>query len=287
MIDKFNQSGQVVVVLLLTMLVGLSVGLIITQRTVTDVTTSTQTEQVSRAFSAAEAGIEKAISQQAGQDFNLTNDSSAIVSVNIDPTSGGKALELPDGIKKDKIATFWLVNPDSFNYSLPAKEYSASTVNLYFGDLTDLPAVRVKLVYWDGNAYKSTDKFIDFNTARLTSNVNGFDSCDIPLPSAILTTSSVGSTPDRSFKCRETIDLNALMGSSSYTPIMLRVRLLYSSRAAVALQPVGASLPSQAKIYNSTGFSGQSQKTISVMVSKKNVLSFLDYVVFSKSELSK
>ena len=54
-----KESGQIIIVLLLMMLVGLSIGLVVTQRSVTDVSVSTQSEQSQRAFSAAEAGIEK------------------------------------------------------------------------------------------------------------------------------------------------------------------------------------------------------------------------------------
>ena len=58
LLTAHSQSGQIVIILLLLMLVILSIGLAVTQRTITNVSTSSQTEQSSRAFSAAEAGLE-------------------------------------------------------------------------------------------------------------------------------------------------------------------------------------------------------------------------------------
>src|SRR5258708_9711539 len=80
-----SQNGQIVVVLVLVMLVALTIGLAITLRSVSDVTTSTQTEQSSRAFSAAEAGIERAIQDGPGaaqtSQFALDNQSNAQVTL--------------------------------------------------------------------------------------------------------------------------------------------------------------------------------------------------------------
>src|SRR5258708_37498979 len=96
---KNHQNGQIVVVLVLVMLVALTIGLAITLRSVSDVTTSTQTEQSSRAFSAAEAGIERAI--QAGPtgpqttSFTLDNQSSAQVVLSANLPRTNQALEYP------------------------------------------------------------------------------------------------------------------------------------------------------------------------------------------------
>ena len=54
-------SGQVVLIIVLLTMVGLTIGLSLISRTVTDVRISSQIEQSSRAFSAAEAGVETAL----------------------------------------------------------------------------------------------------------------------------------------------------------------------------------------------------------------------------------
>ena len=45
-----KQKGQVIIVLLLIILVSLSVGLAVVQNSLTDISTSTKTDQASRAF---------------------------------------------------------------------------------------------------------------------------------------------------------------------------------------------------------------------------------------------
>src|SRR5204863_1532604 len=56
-----KMRGQVLLILLLVMTVGLAIGLSIIQRSLSDVSTASKIEQSSRAFSAAEAGIERAL----------------------------------------------------------------------------------------------------------------------------------------------------------------------------------------------------------------------------------
>lgn len=59
-----NQSGQIVVILLLIMLVGVTIGLSITTRTLQQMKVATVSEQSSRAYTAAEAAIEEALRQE-------------------------------------------------------------------------------------------------------------------------------------------------------------------------------------------------------------------------------
>jgi hypothetical protein len=61
--DK-GQSGQVIVILLLIMLIGLTLGLSITSRTLQQMKVTSVSEQSARAFTAAEAAIEEALRQE-------------------------------------------------------------------------------------------------------------------------------------------------------------------------------------------------------------------------------
>ncbi|MCR4324115.1 MAG: hypothetical protein NUV69_00300 [Candidatus Curtissbacteria bacterium] len=53
-----KQSGQILILVLLVVVVALSVGLSVASRNITNLRTSTQTEQSQRAFAAAEGGVE-------------------------------------------------------------------------------------------------------------------------------------------------------------------------------------------------------------------------------------
>lgn len=58
-----DQSGQVLIIILLVLVVGVSIILSLSARSITDVRTTTSTEQSNRAYFAAEAGIERALQQ--------------------------------------------------------------------------------------------------------------------------------------------------------------------------------------------------------------------------------
>lgn len=58
-----RKNGQILVLVLLVVVVALSVGLSVASRNITNIRTSTQTEQSQRAFSAAEGGVEDVLSR--------------------------------------------------------------------------------------------------------------------------------------------------------------------------------------------------------------------------------
>lgn len=57
------KSGQILIIVLLIVVVTLAVGLSVASRNITNLRTSTQTEQSQRAFSAAEGGVEDVLNQ--------------------------------------------------------------------------------------------------------------------------------------------------------------------------------------------------------------------------------
>src|SRR3989339_1641784 len=74
-----RQAGQVILILILVMAVALAIGISVIQRSLSDISTSSKVEQSSRAFSAAEAGIEKALRGDATAVSFPENNSSATV----------------------------------------------------------------------------------------------------------------------------------------------------------------------------------------------------------------
>lgn len=280
-----KKYGQIVIVLLLTMLVALAVGLTITQRSITDISTSTQTEQSTRALSAAEAGLEKALSQ--GTSFtklDLGNQSNVDVKVSDSLPGVKQALENPS-VGKEEIAQFWLASPVNFT-----QYYNQNQIDIYFGESPAAavkPAVEITYVYKNTstNEYALLKKFVDSDPASRSNN--GFDPCTPPQPpDSIPTTSSANST----FLCKYT-----LIGlTTSGTPMLIRVRPLYATNQKIAVKPydagpgctTGCSLPPQAALYTSIGTAGQSQKTLRLLKTKA-IPFFFDYAVFSTGDITK
>jgi hypothetical protein len=81
-----RRSGQILILVLLVVVVALAVGLSVASRNITNLRTSTQTEQSQRAFSAAEGGVEDVLS-------NL----SSIASNPSIASPGGVDLDVPVG----------------------------------------------------------------------------------------------------------------------------------------------------------------------------------------------
>lgn len=284
---KMNQNGQIIIVLLLTMLVALTIGLGVTQRSVNDISTSTQNEQSTRAFSAAEAGIEAALSNGAAISGLDLGNSSTIVDAKLSGylPAAGQALEYFP-IFRETPVQFWLADPNNLT-----PYYTGTQVDLYFGtaDLTtDLPAMSVNFITRDqGGVYHSYRDFIDTDGSR-TVNSNGFTSCG-NFTGAINTSNSSDANPanqTRRFKCKVTIPSTPI--PSNETPILIRGRILYSSAShPVAVSPRVGSLPPQARIVTSIGLSGQSQKTIQVFNEDKVAPFFFDFAVFSAGNITK
>ena len=293
-----DQKGQIVIILLLVMVVALAIGLSTVGRSINEISTAAKTEQSSRAFSAAEAGIEKALSFVGGGGIGttltirgLTNQSQAQVDWNASLPKEGTALEYPP-FGKESFAQFWLADPSDL-----APYYNQNSFELYFGDPTqdyeaapdNKPAVEVNVIYKDGSDYKSYRVFYDSNPDRLSGNA--FNGCTPSSLTAIETNDS--GAANRSFYCKATINGYP---TSGVTLILARIRLLYTNTShPVALQPTGScsggstacSIPPQAKIFTSTGTSGDTQRTIQVFQQKSVAPYLFDYALFASGELSK
>ncbi len=303
-----RESGQVLIALVLILLTILTVGLIIIQRSTIDITTSTQSDQASRAFSAAEAGIETAFqSNLPSGGFNssaLTNNSAYIVTTSARLPLVGQALEYPP-IDKGEIAQFWLVDPNTdFNSAAPpAIGYQRDNIYVYFGDpklatAGEKPAIEVTRIFYNttnqsitaDRAYYDTDSS---RTDPSNVNTNNFTLCSknnadaYLLPQPINTSSNTNGlgTADRSFLCRARV----LLAEANLIPIMIRTRILYVDGQTVAVAPIdsGASLPAQATIYTSVGTSGQARKTIQAFKLDNVAPFFFDYAIFSVADIQK
>ncbi|OGE64346.1 hypothetical protein A3I48_03025 [Candidatus Daviesbacteria bacterium RIFCSPLOWO2_02_FULL_36_7] len=278
-----REKGQVVLILILVMTVALGIGISVVQRSLSDVSTASKIEQSSRAFSAAEAGIEKAIQSGATVDeFNLDSNT-ASVDMQTVPT-GTNALEYPP-LAKEETATVWLADPDP-NVQLPdctaidpTKHspacYQQNSLNVYWGNsTTDRAALELTLVYYSSSQYQSQKWYLDQITR---TPANNFD---------IVTTCAGSLGPGSKYQCSKTIDWSSL---GTVTPMLIRARLLYNSTSQpVAVAPIGlGSLPAQGSIFTATGTSGQTQRKIQVFRLDKVVPSFFDYAIFSAGTITK
>lgn len=293
-----KQKGQMILMLILIMTVALAIGLSIVQKSLVDVSTSSKVEQSSRAFSAAEAGIEKALQPNASkiEDFPLANSSTIkkVEDSNLPPPPKEgviqAALEYPPLAKED-VAQVWLANSSEAlpDCSAGAVCYNQSTLDVYWGNSqTDEAALEVTLIHHDvASGYKSRKWYLDSKTRS-----NGFE--------LVSDCRSSGYTPEGSstaYHCKKRLgDGNGSVNDNSPLPsrlMLIRARLLYNTSSqpfavqATTSCPSGCLLPSQARTITSTGVSGETQRKVKVFQLYKVVPHYFDYAIFSAGEISK
>lgn len=317
-----RQAGQAVLALILIMAVALAIGVSVIQKSLVDVSTSTKVEQSQQAFSAAEAGIEKALrsGDTSGVNFPETGAKTTLVQDTnwlpytpvciAAPCPSQQALEYPP-LSKEDIAHVWLADPDS-STNPPAEFYdppsSFRALDIYWGDPTktdDKAAIQIKIVYYDSTAippsYCVQAHYLDPDSQRASQTEGFTDVSDTQFCSSHNANTILGD--NRPFFCKYTISSSAVLTGCSTSVVLpqnlmiLRARLLYNSdpqQFAVQVKSdctdTGSSacyLPPQARLLVSTGESGPTQRTVQVFQEKNVVPFYFDYAIFSAGEISK
>lgn len=314
-----NQSGQVILLLILVMTVALAIGLSIVQRSLVDVSTASKVEQSSRAFSAAEAGIEKALQLQPGStcgvdciSFSENSSKADVEGGSLMPCVPGQptcsevtdtqlrpfcvvgqpscpeatdirqlALEFPLLVKED-IAQVWLADYKS-TLNPPASFYTQNTLDVYWGNSSsDLAALELTLVYYGTDASDPVDP----SSSKYRSKKWYLDQTNRGNGFEV----SCGNSSLAGYQCNRTLSFTVQQASGL---MLLRARLLYNTTSQpFAVQAVGTcgkscSLPPQAKSIISTGTSGETQRRVKVFQLDKVVPQYFDYAIFSAGEIAK
>jgi len=242
--SNLNNSGQVVLMLVLITIVGLTIGLSLISRTVTDIRISSQLEQSGRAFSAAEAGVENALKGAVvgGPVATIAlPDATASYAVTQVGNSAG-VLSFPL-TSIGNTQTVWLIdhNPDGITlnedtgYSYPA----ASSFDICWGTDSSLtPAMVISLYYKSGTTYKVARGAYDANAVSRGNNFSAVD--------------SAGNYCDSNFRFKKTITPTTDFGlAASDKLLFLRVAPAYEN-TTFAIKPT-ANLPAQGKVITSVG----------------------------------
>jgi hypothetical protein len=276
---KKSELGQALVIILLVMAVGLTMGLAVVSRSVTDIRISQQEEESARAFSAAEAGIEEAMISGPG-DYTVGVDEGTITArVEQDLLGEGNEYDLGGGkFKSGDTQTVWLIgHTEDEDFDSDVTFPIDGTINVCWGDSGDInaqtPALEASLVYQVG---------LEFRVARLTYDPyggrrvsNGFGSPD------------AGGCLGLAFKKAITLtDFGDLSGATLYA---LRLKLLYNEDPQPIKISSASGFPSQGKCYISTATIVESGVTRKVKQCQtyKAPPGVFDYVLFSGEDLVK
>jgi len=292
---KENQSGQALLLVLLSMAVVLTIVLSILSRTITDITVTTREEEALRAFSAAEAGVEKAliIGTNAG---SFGDDASFTATVS---NFGYQASQYvyPEKLLSGESAVAWFVDHDEDTGELTCDTgecFTGSTMKVCWGEIgtasgdATTPAIEASIFYattpGDYSTVMIARDTIDPNTARRSSN--NFSAPDV----GTCTVDGVD------FEFQKTFDFSSLsIPSSSYSTQnglqFAKIRILYNSdmahRMGIDVTATGNDLPSQGLRIESTGVSGESNRRIEVFQTFGELPPIFDSVLFSPGGIVK
>lgn len=265
-----HERGQVLLIVILIMVVTMTVGLSVVTRTVTNLRTANEEESSERAFSAAEAGIERALSNTTSTSGSFANDTTYNTVVG---NLSGVEFLLQNGIviPKDESADVWLST-----YPTYANPWSGS-LTLYWGSFSDvcaadeetntLPALSVSVL--SGSLAAPSATYYAFDTCAPRAAQNNFE----------LITPGNWTIGGKQFRYRRTITIASGM--------FARVTPLYASgvvgvRGCNVANTNCLSLPSQGSVIESVGVADDTQrKIISFRGYPKIPTELFPYVLFA------
>jgi len=252
---RSSEKGQILLIVVITMIVALTVGLSIASRTVTELRLSKQNEESQRAFNAAEAGIDRVL-KQGGEitlEEELGNNSTFLVS---SAEYDGSQILLNNGedVDQDVGADVWLSNYPDFSAQI-----ASGRVIIYWGeeDQTNCtqaaivrPALQISFLHGDIVNPQITKYLYDTCGGRTQGTLDG----------ATFGSQTVDGIPGYTFTNTINTPIEITNG------IIMKVIPLYNSaRVAVVAQDLSGQpivLPSQGSVVESTGTSGETIRRI-------------------------
>lgn len=272
-----NSAGQALVLVLLSLSVVLTLVLFILSRTVTDIAVSTTEEEAIRAFSAAEAGIEKALI--IGSTGDTIGDASFSASVT-GYAEGTPNFNYPVDLASGDTATIWFARHLDDGTLIPS--FTGDSVKVCWGkpgtsfDGSETPAVEFSVFYDDGSV-KIGRAALDPNSGRIVTNsfisVPGRD-CDID---------------GMDYAFWSDINLDSLSGGATEGLLFGKLRMFYNSiqNQTAGFSVTGGNLPSQGLNIDSSGTAGGANRRLEVFQAWPEPPVIFDSAVFSPGELKK
>jgi Tfp pilus assembly protein PilX len=260
---KKSESGQALVLVLLSLAVVLTLVLFVLSRSITDIAVSSSQEESVRAFSAAEAGIERALVIGSGVSDNTSN-----FKYTADVTgysSGTSDFTYPAPLLSGDTMTTWFVGHDKTTGDIACtndgnpdtKCYTGNSMKICWGnagtpvDQAVTPAIELSVYYeatsGDISSIQIGRAAFDPNSTRTATNSFGAPDAG---------TCIIGGS---TYAFQKTVTFSSdLKVSNTAGLLFARVRMFYNTDAG---QPVATSvapgvLPSQGEKIVSTGNAG-------------------------------
>lgn len=310
-----KQKGQILVLFLLILVVGLAIVLSVASRTVTDIRTTTTSDESNRAYFAAEAGVEEALRQ-----IDLGNTDSFPLKLSFTASNSQAETSLSEGVsgyqyiypfdlQKDQVAQVMMavdidgdrdIDLDDLN-SGGGWDHTDITVFWSGVDSPDLAneAIEVSILTYNGSSFGLTKAAFDPNTTRGNNFCAPTGVGSYPVTDNVLVPAS--GARSETFRYYANFALRGSAGGdlipgcndafhgnqidSDDRVVLIRLKAMYnqSSQVPVAVRgDEGSDIPVQGFVVQSTGrtASGVTRK-IEVIKLYSALSGLFDYVLFN------
>lgn len=269
-----RKNGQVLLISLLVLSIATTVALSLIGRSTTDVSISNQINESSRAFSAAEAGIEESLKTGMGTNVPQVLTSGVTYTVSKADIGGATgAYIFPKKINPGTTETLWLVNHNADGTLVETPTYTATGIDVCWSQETIMPAMIVSVVYKTaGGEYRVAKGAYDPNATRaLTNKFSG------------VTSSSGGCGTGTGTTYKQTVTFGDLsINPALDTLLMLRLQPVYSD-AIFGVNAGSSPLPLQGAKLESSGVSGAGvTRKIVVYQQYRSPPAIFDSVIYSQ-----
>lgn len=172
------KPGQVLILVLLVVVVSLAVGLSVASRNITNIRTSTQTEESQKAFSAAEGGIESVLSQGLSSLVPGTTQvdvGNIKANVNVEKKETFEAQIVRGSVGQISIVGME-TKPVKISWAKNGETAASIEVTQLWGCCGSAPGVQTRNAY-DGGSSESLGKQFGFNDALDPGGCEGYAKC--------------------------------------------------------------------------------------------------------------
>lgn len=284
--NKRNERGEIILIILLVMAVGLTIGLAVASRSITDVRLSNQIEESSRAFSAAEAGIEEILKAGLISSGSTLTGSIGGTNYNVQLNSLGSTniFTFPTEIQEGDAQTIWLVNqkPDGSGPDDSTRVYNGQSIDICWEDLgtVTVPAVEVAFLFkaMPSGEYKvARDGFDPISRSNGFSNASSSNNCNMSGSTVYSKNVNLNfGTPEVSFN------------NPTDIPIAFRIRPVYEATKIAAKGQGANNIPEQGKNIVSTGQTNSGvERRWNVVQTYASPNDIFDYAIWSNQNLTK
>lgn len=281
-----NQAGQALLIVVLVMVIALTVGLSVASRSIINLRTSTDEANAQKAFSAAEAGVERALKLNTPITETIPlNNNSNIKTVNIKSISGSE-FNLNGGnlIPQDDGVDVWLSTYPGLGPTNPQHFYIAwGFPNQTCASSPPPAAIEVIVIYAAGGSGTSpTSKRYTYDPCEESCGGGGSRNNNFDCPQ----TNNPPTIDGKNYTFYTRSNGNGSINASNNALIARVIPLYASTSIGIKACSTGGgncvSLPGQGKIIESTGEAGGAQRKVIYYQGFRKVPSeFFQYALFS------